>query len=140
MAKRKFQYPVISFDVLDGDTIAVVLDQGFACTISQHCRLYGIDTPEHGTEAGQWVTKVLEERLKACPVNALTSESVAQDKFCGRFVGILRIGDESINDWLLEHRLGKRYLGKKKEPWTDAELDEIVQRCQSELLTDQKTV
>lgn len=129
MVKRKYQFPVLSFDVLDGDTVAVVLDQGFACTISQSCRLYGIDTPEHSTEAGQWVAKVLEERLKACPEKSLTCESIAQDKFSGRFVGILRVVDESINDWLLENELGKPYLGKKKELWTEEELDAIVLRC-----------
>jgi len=130
MPKRKYQFPVLSFEVLDGDTVAVVLDQGFACTISQSCRLYGIDTPEKSTVAGEWVKKVLEKSLSDCPIETLTCESVAQDKFCGRFVGILRISDVSVNEWLLDKGLGKPYFGKKKDLWTEEELEAIALKCQ----------
>ena len=35
--------------VVDGDTVDIVLDLGFGLTMSQRCRIAGIDTPEKRT-------------------------------------------------------------------------------------------
>lgn len=135
---RSFQYPVLSATVIDGDTIAVVLDQGFSCTMSQYCRLYGIDTPESSTRAGKLVTELLKEKLSSLPPKSLICKSIALDKYAGRFVGQIWADDFCLNDWLLDIGVGKPYLGKKKDAWEEVELEKICEICES-LLAKQKT-
>jgi endonuclease YncB( thermonuclease family) len=46
--------------VVDGDTVELMIDQGFSDFTEQKMRLYGIDSPEMRTNAGKALT------IKAC--------------------------------------------------------------------------
>ena len=55
-----YQYSATVYNVVDGDTIDVVVDLGFKITTKQRLRLNGIDTPEKGqpgfNEAKEWLS------------------------------------------------------------------------------------
>lgn len=47
-----YEYNASVIEVVDGDTVKINLDLGFSIMYRHSCRLYGINAPEHGTEAG----------------------------------------------------------------------------------------
>ena len=46
-----YYYRVHTAEVIDGDTLDLVIDLGFDVRLSQRCRLYGINTPESHSRA-----------------------------------------------------------------------------------------
>lgn len=128
----KYNFPVQSFCIIDGDTISVSLDLGWDISIDQSCRLLGVDAPEKSTPAGKAVKQVVANKL--AEYKEILCESIERDKYQGRFVGRIWLGDSSLNQWLLDKQLVKSYDGGKKQPWTSEELDEILARCQQLLL------
>jgi endonuclease YncB( thermonuclease family) len=113
--------------VIDGDTIAVALDLGWDVSINQSCRLFGIDAPEKSTAAGKAVKQVVINKL--ADVKDITVESLERDKYAGRFIGQLWLGNYTLTQWLLYNQLVKAYDGGKKQPWTQDELEAIADRC-----------
>lgn len=45
-----YEYKAKVINVVDGDTVDMIVDLGFYHTFEQRFRLYGIDTPERGQE------------------------------------------------------------------------------------------
>lgn len=125
-----FIFPVLEFRVIDGDSVEVVLDRGWDESKKMVCRISGVDTPERNTAAGQAVKRFVEQwciRLGS----DLRVQSIAKDKFGGRFIGDLldKVGCErSLSETLLTHKLAKPYAGGIKLPFTDDELARIVER------------
>jgi micrococcal nuclease len=124
----RYEYPATVTDAHDGDTVTVDLDLGLGVWLrGQKIRLYGLDTPELGTEAGA--------RSKTALVTLLADrdvivESIAdkKDKY-GRWLGRLWIKGTggwcatdawcNVNEWLLTNKYAKPYYGsskKKEEP------------------------
>lgn len=56
-----YEYHATAINVVDGDTLDVCIDLGFRITMVQRVRLYGIDTPEHGTPGGAEATVALRD-------------------------------------------------------------------------------
>ena len=56
-----YQYKAQVRQVIDADTIDVLIDLGFGVHTMQRLRLYGIDAPEMKTEAG----KIAKEYVKS---------------------------------------------------------------------------
>ena len=48
-----FTYAAKLIEVIDGDTVDLLIDLGFGVHVKERCRLYGIDAPEMPTEAGR---------------------------------------------------------------------------------------
>lgn len=48
-----YQYKARVLDVYDGDTVHLVVDAGFAITLTLHSRLYGIGAPELRAAGGR---------------------------------------------------------------------------------------
>ena len=61
-----YQYKAQVRQVIDADTIDVLIDLGFGVHTMQRLRLYGIDAPEMRTEAG----KVAKEYVKSVLLGA----------------------------------------------------------------------
>jgi endonuclease YncB( thermonuclease family) len=99
--------------------------------MSQSCRLYGIDTPESSTKAGKLVKEILKQKIDSFPKKSLTCKSIGLDKYANRFIGQVWAENFCINDWLIEIGVGKPYLGKKKEVWAEAELQNICDICEN---------
>jgi endonuclease YncB( thermonuclease family) len=158
--KPKFVDPIKhdSIRVIDGDTVAVILDKGYGDSKVIHARLYGLDTPENKKtrlggelekEAGNRVGLVVSEWFgRHKYTHQLYHSSETKPKYAGRTIGRIfagwpfLFGDDSssmsgylcLNDYLLDKGLARPYLGKKKEPWPEAELEQIIARCKEILV------
>ena len=79
--------------VVDGDTVELMIDQGFSDFTEQKMRLYGIDSPEMRTNAGKALTIAL--RVQYPEGSKLAVQSIEgpkkkqfQDKY-GRYLAII---------------------------------------------------
>ena len=109
-------YPVISYRVLDGDSVEVMLDLGFDLTKKSVVRLVGINAPEvRGVERdlGLSVKGLVEAKLSE---GQITCQWLADDKYGGRFVGRLLVGEEDLSVYLLSTGKVKEYDGKAVKP------------------------
>lgn len=151
MAERYFVDPLLdnTYRVIDGDTVAVVLDRGWQGTKGVSLRLLGLDTPENkntklggplekqaGVAVGLVVERWLGQRKATCQ---LYHTSERKPKYAGRTVGRLfagwptftEAGPECLNDYLLEQELCRPYMGGTKQPWTEEQLQAIIVRAQA---------
>lgn len=90
-------------DVVDGDTIDVMIDLGFDIMFRSRVRLAGIDTPESrttdlaekkmGLEAKEWLKSQLHDAKK---IVIKTQKMDSSEKY-GRILGDLWINDENIS-------------------------------------------
>lgn len=58
-----FSYQAKLIEVIDGDTVDLLVDLGFGIHVKERFRLYGIDAPEMPTEAGKIAKAYLESIL-----------------------------------------------------------------------------
>ena len=57
-----YEYGIKFKRVIDGDTFVCDIDLGFGIwLVDQHCRLFGVDTPEKNTEAGKAAAEAAKE-------------------------------------------------------------------------------
>lgn len=118
--------------VHDGDSYKdYTLDLGFNNQwVKKDIRLYGIDTPEvRGIqkEAGDLVKKYIVHLHDLNPeaMYWIHSFKDAQHKY-GEVLANYYIENICINNHLLEKKYAKEYFGGKKTPWTQSELDYII--------------
>jgi micrococcal nuclease len=78
--------------VVDGDTVELMIDQGFSNFTKQTMRLYGIDAPEMNTLAGKaaktWLREALQP-LEAIYVQTIQLSTKAKRDKYGRFLAVL---------------------------------------------------
>ena len=150
-----YLYNVADYEVIDGDTVRVLIDLGFGTYLGKESnkrtwysvRIVGIDTPEkRGAQhraAGKAVTKVVKNLLGMLSGTGqpLYVKSIKRDKFGGRVVGDIRWdgsddkGVVSLSEWLMANKLAKVYDGGRKQIWSDDELTEV--EAQSERLLEE---
>jgi micrococcal nuclease len=124
-----FEYYVKKVEnVVDGDTIDVVIDLGFDIMFASRVRLAGIDTPESrtrdlaekafGLESKEYLKKILKD---AKSVIIKTEKMNSTEKF-GRVLGWLYVnGDtESVNDKMINDGYAWGYMGDTKVKDFDA--------------------
>jgi len=118
-----YQYYVRKVEnVVDGDTIDVLIDLGFDILFSSRVRLAGIDTPESrtkdlkekalGLESKEYLKKVLKD---AKSVVIKTEKMDSSEKY-GRILGWIYVNDdtESVNDKMINDGYAWGYLGDTK--------------------------
>lgn len=117
-----YEYKVKVTNVIDGDTIDVVIDLGFNIFTNRRVRLAGIDTPESrttdlnekkfGMEAKEYLKKLLGN---ASNVVIKTLATYVNDKY-GRVLGKVYIDSStiSVNDLLVSHGYAWSYDGGTK--------------------------
>ena len=104
--------------VVDGDTLACIIDLGFNITIKQRIRMYGINAPESRTtdlkekEKGIAAKNRLEQLLKDNDYDCVL-KSYGVGKF-GRCLGEIFIDKVNINNQFIEDGWGKQYFGGKR--------------------------
>ncbi len=109
-------------NVVDGDTIDVVIDLGFDISFSSRVRLAGIDTPESRTTnkaekaLGLESKKYLADRIKAAKNIVIKTEKMDSSEKYGRILGWLYLDGEgnSINHEMIEKGYAWGYLGDTK--------------------------
>jgi len=98
--------------VHDGDTLTCDIDLGFNILYKdQKIRLYGINAPEiigptkpQGTASRDALRElVLDKDI------IIATRKDDKEKY-GRYLGIISVGDENINDWLVKNKLAVVYL------------------------------
>lgn len=109
-------------NVVDGDTIDVLIDLGFDILFASRVRLAGIDTPESrtsdkaekalGLEAKEYLKKLLKD---AKSVVIRTEKMDSSEKY-GRILGWIYVNgeSESINNKMISDGYAWGYLGETK--------------------------
>ncbi len=115
-------------NVVDGDTIDVLIDLGFDILFQSRVRLAGIDTPESRTSdkaekvLGLESKEYLKKQLKDAKSVVIKTEKMDSSEKYGRILGWLYInGDtESINDKMINDGYAWGYMGDTKVKDFDA--------------------
>ena len=115
-------------NVVDGDTIDVVIDLGFDILFASRVRLAGIDTPESRTTdkaekaLGLEAKEYLKKYLKDAKSVVIRTEKMDSSEKYGRILGWVYInGDtESLNDKMINDGYAWGYLGDTKVKDFDA--------------------
>ena len=115
-------------NVVDGDTIDVLIDLGFDILFQSRVRLAGIDTPESRTKdlkekaLGLESKEYLKKALKDAKSVVIKTEKMNSTEKFGRILGWLYInGDtESVNDKMINDGYAWGYLGDTKVKDFDA--------------------
>jgi len=123
-----YEYKVKVSDVIDGDTIDVVIDLGFDIFTNKRIRLYGIDCPESrttdlyekklGLEAKEYLKNVLGN---ASTVVVKTLSTDSYEKY-GRVLGQIYTDSSttSVNELMISRGYAWSYNGKEKTKDFDA--------------------
>jgi len=118
-----YQYYVRKVEnVVDGDTIDVLIDLGFDILFSSRVRLAGIDTPESRTRdlkekaLGLESKEYLKKALKDAKSVVIKTEKMDSSEKYGRILGWIYINDdtESINDKMINDGYAWGYMGDTK--------------------------
>lgn len=115
-------------NVVDGDTIDVLIDLGFDILFQSRVRLAGIDTPESRTKdkaekaLGLESKEYLKQHLKDAKSVIIKTEKMNSSEKFGRILGWLYInGDtESVNDKMINDGYAWGYMGETKVKDFDA--------------------
>ena len=102
-----FTYAAKLIEVIDGDTVDLLIDLGFGVHVRERCRLYGIDAPEMPSEAGK-AAKIYLETLIGAATGELfvATRKMARrpkektDKY-GRYLAVLYDGGNYNVDMLI---------------------------------------
>lgn len=108
---KLYTYNANVTSVYDGDTITIDVDLGFGVWLrGQKMRLLYVDTPEiRGKERfeGLRVRDIVREMILYKDIIVRTHQD--QKGKYGRWLCEVIIGDVNLNQFLLEHKLAKRY-------------------------------
>jgi micrococcal nuclease len=109
-------------NVVDGDTIDVLIDLGFDILFQSRVRLAGIDTPESRTKdlkekaLGLESKEYLKKHLKDAKSVVIKTEKMNSTEKFGRILGWIYVnGDtESLNDKMINDGYAWGYMGDAK--------------------------
>jgi micrococcal nuclease len=115
-------------NVVDGDTIDVLIDLGFDILFQSRVRLAGIDTPESRTKdlaekaLGLESKEYLKKHLKDAKSVVIKTEKINSTEKFGRILGWIYVnGDtESLNDKMINDGYAWGYMGDAKVKDFDA--------------------
>lgn len=115
-------------NIVDGDTIDVLIDLGFDILFQSRVRLAGIDTPESRTSdkaekvLGLESKEYLKKYLKDAKSVVIKTEKMDSSEKYGRILGWVYVdGDtESLNDKMINDGYAWGYLGDTKVKDFDA--------------------
>ena len=99
-----FDYQAELNEVIDGDTVDLLIDLGFGVYVKERCRLYGIDAPEMPTAQGKAAKAYLESLIGAATGDLHVSTikmprkpKEKTDKY-GRYLAILYNGISGMEE------------------------------------------
>jgi micrococcal nuclease len=127
--KIMYEYYVRKVEnVVDGDTIDVLIDLGFDILFQSRVRLAGIDTPESRTKdlkekaLGLESKEYLKKHLKDAKSVVIKTEKINSSEKFGRILGWLYVNGEteSVNDKMINDGYAWGYMGDTKVKDFDA--------------------
>jgi micrococcal nuclease len=109
-------------NVVDGDTIDVLIDLGFDILFASRVRLAGIDTPESRTKdlkekaLGLESKEYLKKALKDAKSVVIKTEKMNSSEKYGRILGWIYVNGDtiSLNDMMINDGYAWGYLGDTK--------------------------
>lgn len=109
-------------NVVDGDTIDVLIDLGFDILFQSRVRLAGIDTPESRTKdlkekaLGLESKEYLKKALKDAKSVVIKTEKINSSEKYGRILGWIYVDGNtvSLNDMMINDGYAWGYLGDTK--------------------------
>jgi micrococcal nuclease len=109
-------------NVVDGDTIDVIIDLGFDILFASRVRLAGIDTPESRTKdlkekaLGLESKEYLKKHLKDAKSVVIKTEKMDSSEKYGRILGWVYVDGNtvSLNDMMINDGYAWGYLGDTK--------------------------
>ena len=109
-------------NVVDGDTIDVIIDLGFDILFASRVRLAGIDTPESRTTdkaekaLGVEAKEYLKKQLKDAKTIVIRTEKMNSSEKYGRILGWVYVNgeSESLNNKMINDGYAWGYLGETK--------------------------
>jgi len=117
-------YPGRVIEVHDGDTLTLDLDLGFGVRLPGQswggktllaCRVHGINSPELNTDAGKAARAYASGLLP--PGTLVTVTSYGWDKYGGRFLGGITLGDgRDFATLMLDAGQARPYSGTGPKP------------------------
>jgi micrococcal nuclease len=115
-------------NVVDGDTIDVLIDLGFDILFASRVRLAGIDTPESRTKdlkekaLGLESKEYLKKALKDAKSVVIKTEKMDSSEKYGRILGWVYINEDtvSLNDMMINDGYAWGYMGDTKVKDFDA--------------------
>jgi micrococcal nuclease len=115
-------------NVVDGDTIDVLIDLGFDILFQSRVRLAGIDTPESRTKdlkekaLGLESKEYLKKALKDAKSVVIKTEKMDSSEKYGRILGWVYINEDtvSLNDMMINDGYAWGYMGDTKVKDFDA--------------------
>ena len=127
--KIMYEYYVRKVEnVVDGDTIDVLIDLGFDILFASRVRLAGIDTPESRTKdlaekaLGLEAKEYLKKALKDAKSVVIKTEKMDSSEKYGRILGWVYVDGNtiSLNDMMINDGYAWGYLGDTKVKDFDA--------------------
>jgi micrococcal nuclease len=124
-----YEYYVRKVDnIVDGDTIDVLIDLGFDILFQSRVRLAGIDTPESRTKdlkekaLGLESKEYLKKALKDAKSVVIKTEKMDSSEKYGRILGWVYINGDtvSLNDMMINDGYAWGYMGDTKVKDFDA--------------------
>jgi micrococcal nuclease len=121
--KVMYEYYVRKVEnVVDGDTIDVLIDLGFDILFQSRVRLAGIDTPESRTKdlkekaLGLESKEYLKKALKDAKSVVIKTEKMNSTEKFGRILGWIYVNGDtvSLNDMMINDGYAWGYLGDTK--------------------------
>jgi micrococcal nuclease len=118
-----FEYYVKKVEnIVDGDTIDVVIDLGFDIMFASRVRLAGIDTPESRTKdkdekaLGLESKEYLKKHLKDAKSVVIKTEKINSSEKFGRILGWIYVNGDtvSLNDRMINDGYAWGYMGDTK--------------------------
>jgi len=113
-----YQYAAEITEVYDGDSVTAEIDLGFnTWRRGEKLRLNGIDAPEvrgPSRAAGFAARDALASRIQGKQVTICTIKD-KQEKF-GRYLAEIYLGDELVNEWMVQSGFAKAYDGGRRVP------------------------
>ena len=116
MPVDRFNRKATLVEVIDGDTIDVIVDLGWSMKFKERLRLSGVDTPEIRNKienkAGSFVKGKVEEFLAEDEELMITSKAYdrtgkVRGKYGRTLAEVFRLRDgECLNSYLLDEKLG----------------------------------
>jgi len=115
-------------NVVDGDTIDVLIDLGFDILFASRVRLAGIDTPESRTKdlkekaLGLESKEYLKKALKDAKSVVIKTEKMNSSEKYGRILGWIYVNGDtvSLNDMMINDGYAWGYMGDTKVKDFDA--------------------
>jgi micrococcal nuclease len=109
-------------NVVDGDTIDVIIDLGFDILFASRVRLAGIDTPESRTTdkaekaLGLEAKEYLKKHIKDAKSVVIRTEKMDSSEKYGRILGWVYVNgeSESLNNKMINDGYAWGYLGDTK--------------------------